>query len=242
MKNRTEMFDKYISTHFSSNVDFSDAKLCLEYTSFDVNIEKYLGIKSDLRILEIGFGTGYFVKYLIDKGHHNFDAIEISKEEYEFVRHNISENVLLVEDTGAFLRKHANAYDVVVLLDVLEHIPKTEVVDLLKDVRTSLKEHGKVFIRVPNAANPLNIQILFDDFTHETYFTGRSLKQVSLMAGYSTVEINAWTEVDASLVSKIANPFSKLLGKIIQLFMLTSRLYINTSNPMSRNISCVCIK
>jgi 2-polyprenyl-3-methyl-5-hydroxy-6-metoxy-1,4-benzoquinol methylase len=128
------------------------------------------------------------------------------------------------------------------MFDVLEHIPKTDIVDLLRDISRSLKAHGNLFIRVPNAANPFNSQILFDDFTHEVYFTGTSLRQVCSIAGYKNIAILPWLEEGTSWISKLTNRSAPIMKQFLYAFMGFSRLYFNPNNPMSRNIFCICSK
>ena len=53
----------------------------------------------DARILEIGFGRGDFLRFLIKNCYHNFLGVEIGPEQYEVVKKNITDKVILVEDT-----------------------------------------------------------------------------------------------------------------------------------------------
>lgn len=235
------MFENYLSTHFGYNTDLSNAKLVREYRSFEKNLGTYISHDSR-KILEIGFGTGYFIKYLLEKQCDNFDAIEISKDAHQFVYNNISSNVTLVEDTSIFLKSHIGAYDNIFMFDVLEHIPKIDIVDFLKDISRSLQDQGRLFIRVPNAGNPLNSQILYDDFTHEVNFTGASLKQVCSLAGFNKIVVSPWIEEDISWTSILTNKSAYVMRYLLYIIMGLFRVYFDPHNPLSRNLFCVCSK
>jgi len=63
--NRKYLFEKYISTHFEENSKLSNERINLEFCTFDRNFENILLNKKTKDILEIGFGTGFFIKYLL---------------------------------------------------------------------------------------------------------------------------------------------------------------------------------
>lgn len=76
------------------------------------------------------------------------------------------------------------------LLQVLEHIPKTDVVDFLKALRNSLCEDGGIIIEVPNISNNIvGVNFFFSDFTHEVAYTDMSLRYVLNMAGFTEINI-----------------------------------------------------
>lgn len=80
-------------------------------------------------------------------------------------------------------------YSVVTLLDVLEHVPVVEQVDLMRSVRDALTEGGRCILTVPNANSPLAARWRYGDFTHYTSFTEHSLRFVLLNAGFTSVDI-----------------------------------------------------
>src|SRR5438874_2150963 len=104
--NRTVLFKNYISNCHSDRVDFSKPKMREEFNYYDRNFKYFLPREKDRAILEIGFGTGYFLKYLIGNGYKNIIGIEQSKEEISYVKSNIFKNVYFVKNTNDFLVKH----------------------------------------------------------------------------------------------------------------------------------------
>ena len=68
-------------------------------------------------------------------------------------------------------------FNVVILNDVIEHILKVKMLELLKLVFNALKPGGKVFIKTENMGNPFNQKIRYGDFSRVTGFTENGLYQ-----------------------------------------------------------------
>ena len=124
------------------------------------------------------------------------------------------------------------SYDVVVLADVLEHLP--EPLSALKRVVTLQSEKTEFWISVPNIANiSIRIGLLFGIFnyqsagildqTHLHFYTRYSLRQMMQAAGLSEIEL-VTTPIPLTLVHSFfrVTYFGKLLclflAKVTQLF------------------------
>jgi hypothetical protein len=94
--------------------------------------------------------------------------------------------------------------------DLIEHIPKDNILPLLELIRKKLKTKGKLIVKTINCANPITgSSSRYLDFTHTTGFTEESLSQALNMAGFEKVTIypqNIW----------IFNPIINFLGKLGQ--------------------------
>ncbi len=234
-KYQIQVFGKYISSgHFEGNTNLSSMKIMKEFNGFDKNILPYLPEEKKAFILEIGFGTGIFLKYLLERGFSNFEGIEVGKEQFEFTRSNITNKVVLITDTLNFLDKKQNTYDVILMLDVLEHIPKQEVIEYLYQIKNSLKSNGKFIFRVPNGSNPFNVEILYDDFTHETVFSKKSIIQIAKIAGFSEVLVSGAVEEDISFHGKITNVIQRIIFLFLKLFIQLQRL--DCHSPLNKNL------
>jgi hypothetical protein len=71
--------------------------------------------------------------------------------------------------------------------DLLEHLTKPEVLQTFDDAAAALVPGGVFVGRVPNAVSPLGGHIRNGDFTHQTLFTARSIRQLAAAAGFDMV-------------------------------------------------------
>jgi SAM-dependent methyltransferase len=81
--------------------------------------------------------------------------------------------------------------DAAVATDFLEHLPRDAVPDALRVIRRSLKAGGVFIGRVPNAVSPFAGAIRHGDFTHQSWYTPSSIRQLTKVAGFTSVEVRA---------------------------------------------------
>lgn len=148
--------------------------------------KKFLPLNKNAKILDLGCGMGHFMYFLEKEGYRNFFGIDISKELIDFVEKNISKNVA-VADAFDFLRKE-ELFELIIMNDILEHIPKKRLLELLHLVFNSLDKDGIVFIKVPNMSNPFSLRTRYVTITHEIGFTERSLPEVLRMVGFQDIQ------------------------------------------------------
>jgi cyclopropane fatty-acyl-phospholipid synthase-like methyltransferase len=237
---RNDLFKNYITTQ--SNAELSDEKIKLENNTYDRNLRKLLPKNKEVKILEIGFGAGFFIRYLLSRGYENIYGIDLSEEETVFVKKNVYKNVECVESTENFLDKHNGEYDFIFMFDVLEHIPKDKIIDFLIKIKQALKSGAIFYARVPNASNPLNINMFGIDFTHEFIYTARSLSQINKIAEFSEVKILPCKEENISWHGKITNITQKIMIPLIKLMIGLCRSNLDPTSFYTKNIYCVCEK
>jgi SAM-dependent methyltransferase len=99
---------------------------------------------SSASILEIGCGTGHNLKMLGRFG--SLDACELDDEARELAAQRLGRPVResRLPDLSAF---EPASYDIIALLDVLEHVPEDEAA--LQAIRQLLKPGGKLLLTVP---------------------------------------------------------------------------------------------
>jgi 2-polyprenyl-3-methyl-5-hydroxy-6-metoxy-1,4-benzoquinol methylase len=142
-------------------------------------------------ILEVGPGFGAMLDLLCNQQNYtNVYGVDISPEVVDACNQVCPGSTELADDTTEFLSRHPQAYDLILMLHVLEHIPQPEILPLLQAVRQALKPGGKLVVEVPNMANPLTAPYhRHHDFTHQVGFTDQSLAFVLRTAGFSSVQI-----------------------------------------------------
>src|SRR4030042_2189784 len=145
-------------------------------------------------ILDLGCGTGHFLYYLKKMGYTSFTGIDLSSDNIEYCKNNITPNVELA-DAFEYLVKKKGIYSTISANALLEHIPKEKVIVFLKLIYSALRSGGVLLLTIPNMSNPFSIQMRYRDFTNECGFTEKSIYQVLYIAGFRDILINpSWIE------------------------------------------------
>jgi 2-polyprenyl-3-methyl-5-hydroxy-6-metoxy-1,4-benzoquinol methylase len=177
-----KIYDQYRSAGFRDSDDSSVAE----------GYAQLVHLFADQRqapLLDFGCGGGEFLAYLRSVGFQQLHGIDRSGQQVDRCRARGLSNVELVMDSATWLQRHVGEFHTVVLNDVLEHIPKPDVLPTLEALRATLRSGGQLIIKVPNAANAYGLVARYLDFTHEVAFTEHSLKQVLVAAGFAGVDV-----------------------------------------------------
>lgn len=108
------------------------------------------------RVLDLGFGRGEAIKYCLDHGAKHVDGVDFSESALDLAAYTLRDisperYQLRQKDIHAFLNEDARprSYTHVLMLDVIEHIPRTEVGLLLPFILQSLVPGGVLVIHTP---------------------------------------------------------------------------------------------
>jgi len=140
--------------------------------------------------LDIGCGPGKFLYYLRKQGFSNIQGVDLSPENVQVSQ----ERGLDVKcgDALSFLNeavKNGNRFGLINLQDVIEHLSKPDLVDLLILVTKALEPGGILLIKTGNASSLVASAGRYIDFTHELMFTEESLRQILLTVGFKEPKI-----------------------------------------------------
>ena len=184
--NSNEIIDQYYETFYKDLQNWRDYEL----TSKGYGEWYYDLLPDDKqnKVLDIGCGDGKFLFFLQQKGYKNIEGLEISPQQAEQAKKHINCPIHIVEKSNLFLEKFIKEYHMITMNDVLEHIPKKEIVKFLKAVYDAIIPGGIAVVNVPQISGFTSMFCRYNDFTHETIFTEMSLKQVLLSAGFSDVK------------------------------------------------------
>lgn len=146
---------------------------------------KYLPQDKTAPILEIGCGQGRFLKVLKDLGYQAIYGIDCSKDQIAYGETKLGlEGYLEQIDACEFLLQSSpDQYEVILLLDVLEHMPLEVSIKVLQLCHRALRPGGRLLVQVPNGLAPLSPQ-MYGDVTHHRSYTVYSMRQSFLLAGY----------------------------------------------------------
>lgn len=175
---RERLYSAYASTHAGVGDGRSTAFV------FRRDIAPLLPERRDLHLLDIGCGQGHLVHAVRQAGYTHVRGVDISSEQVAIAHSAGLQAHVEQGDFREVLRRVEGTLDVVLATDVLEHLTRNEVVATMDLIRTSLKPTGMVVARVPNAGSPFGGLIRYGDLTHESWFTERSLRQLTLATGF----------------------------------------------------------
>lgn len=139
----------------------------------------------DKKILDIGCSYGWFEKF-VSKDAKEIVSIDLNEKDLETAKLEVDEkNVKFEKGSALDLNKFEKDYfDIVVMFDVIEHIPKGTEKKAIDEIKKVLKKNGKLLISTP--AN--NFSNFFDPawyFGHRHY----SKKQMQEIFENSEFEI-----------------------------------------------------
>jgi 2-polyprenyl-3-methyl-5-hydroxy-6-metoxy-1,4-benzoquinol methylase len=138
-------------------------------------------------VVDIGCGQGGLVRLLLADGY-DASGIDVSPEQVAMA-HAAGLDLVREGDYHEILEERPGQLGAVVATDLLEHLTKHEVLETFDCVATALMAEGVFIARVPNAGSPFGGRIRYGDFTHESSYTARSVRQLAAAGGFGSVAV-----------------------------------------------------
>jgi len=171
------------------------------------------------RLVDIGIGHGYLIRYLLEKGYKHVGGIDNCEELVKNAQVYFGKQVefLVVADAIDFLLGHPDEFDGIFLIDVIEHFTLENVFKLFKAALGALKHEGRIIIRTPNMANILGVYSRYMDLTHSSGFTDSSLVELLEVSGFIESKIHLpfkYKSIKRALAEKLNCLLHKLVYKL----------------------------
>lgn len=185
---RAAFFSKYMSTHWDfAEKDTHESKAI--YTSiYNKQIKPHLPESKNATILDIACGTGTLLRYIQELGYENSSGIDLGDQQLKIAQERGVRNVV----KGNFfdvLSAEGGQFDCIIASQVIEHLYKSEALSAMELISRRLVPGGRALVMTPNVATLGGITSAFGDFTHELFFTSRSLMQLMRVSGFSNVQV-----------------------------------------------------
>ena len=158
---------------------------------YDEEFTKLTTSTPSMSVLEIGCGTGLFLRYLNTKGYTEIVGIDID-ENLSSSLENIKNTEIYLDDVLSILESKLNnrKFDRIVMLDVAEHMQLDVLVKLLKLLnKNHINKKGRLLLRVPNIESPWGLKMFFGTFDHIIPFSKGRMFELGKMAGWSCLRV-----------------------------------------------------
>lgn len=202
-----------------------------EYYAYLVNILNKIKNLAPSSVLDVGCGDG---KMLYELAHHSsikdLHGIDLSERAIYFAKAFNYGNRCIFEsrDIGSVV----STYDIVTVVEVMEHIPDTEIKDVVNNIFKCVKPGGRVVVSVPS----VNFPVAKKHYRH--------YDEQLLIRQFSCFELESMEYVVRQnfLYVLLVKLFGKLSGFIkirALMFKFAHRFIFEASKETGRHIICV---
>ena len=137
-------------------------------------------IPEENRVLDVGAGYCYFINNI--KASEKY-ALDSDPEVLNYANDGVEKVVCSVKSTEF----EDNFFDIIFSSNLLEHLTTDDILLTLNELNRITKEDGKLVIISPNFK--YCFRIYFDDFTHKSIITDKSLNDMIQVAGFKVEKI-----------------------------------------------------
>ncbi len=142
------------------------------------------------RILEVGPGHGELLDLLKDLPHLSLKAFEVC-EPFAKVLEERGYEVTTGKKLPEYLGELGpSSVDLLVMIDVLEHIPREEAFHILEGLRKVLSPGGKILLQTPNVSGLFGYSTFAADPTHCFPLNEVSLRTLLEAAGFEDIQLS----------------------------------------------------
>jgi 2-polyprenyl-3-methyl-5-hydroxy-6-metoxy-1,4-benzoquinol methylase len=201
------------------------------------------------RILDIGCGQGLLVYALRAFGFNTVQGVDLSEQQISVAReHGLPCRAVDEEYISHLAKTTPETFDLIFMMDVLEHLGKTEQLRMLASASALLAPGGRLILSVPNANASFGLRWRHIDWTHEMAFTEHSLEFVLLNSHLKDVKFFPYEFILRPRLPFVLRPavFPWLLQKFFRAFRrLEAVAEMGTQGwdvPLSLNLLVQCEK
>jgi 2-polyprenyl-3-methyl-5-hydroxy-6-metoxy-1,4-benzoquinol methylase len=179
-----------------------------------------LPAQKDAPILDLGFGSGWFIAACLKLGYSNISGADFLIANKDHVRMWQPNSVTLHEieqDIGSFLADRPQQYAFIHMSHVIEHIPKYSLLWVVDALYRALKPGGTLCLRTPNMEGPAANSSYYVTLAHEYGFSGSNLHSLLDICGFDDIKFHSVPKRNPTLKQRV--------GRLVrQPFLLGNRV------------------
>ncbi len=154
------------------------------------DLNEYLPDDRNSCILELGAGMGLCIFALRELGYRNVLGIDSDPSQVDAaIRRGLPVELVPVSETLNWLYRKDKSFDFSYAIDVLEHIPRNDIINVVRAIYDSLKAGSYFVCRVPNCNSIVGMRQRYIDWTHQESFSPESLDFVLYNSGFRSISI-----------------------------------------------------
>lgn len=149
-------------------------------------IRQHFPADRQARVLDLGCGHGTLLACARHLGYQNLTGVDGSAEQVALA-HRLGRPDVRCQDIFDFVAQAHEVFDVVCLMDVLEHLTRPELLRFMSDLPRIMAPGARLLVHVPNAEGLHGMRIRYGDLTHEIAFTAQSMHQLLTACGFDQI-------------------------------------------------------
>jgi 2-polyprenyl-3-methyl-5-hydroxy-6-metoxy-1,4-benzoquinol methylase len=221
MENYREIFYKQYTKHTQSQNQSPEQYSLTEWgKATKWYIKNFLPNDKNALILDLGCGTGTFLKVLESLGYKNIIGVDLSTSQIEIARKECNFAKVYCQNIFEYFDKTENKFDLITGFDFIEHLNKNEILLLLNILTKVLKSDGRVIFQTPNPDSPFGMGYRYGDFTHELGVSPLALKSLANIYNFRNFEVRECGPYPHGFVSVIRYFCWKIIKIFIDIFNL----------------------
>lgn len=233
MDTRARQIERYHTTTGRPSIQDPRVRR-LVWRSFGRTVGPWLPADHSVRILDAACGEGALLAFLRDRGYRTLEGFDLSPQCVEEC-HRLGLDFVKRFDLLDLERWPGEKYDVIFLMDIVEHLPKERAAGILEVAHRKLAPGGCLVIQTPNLGSLMGPYHRYCDLTHELGLTEKSVRDLLALAGFERdrVEVRpAWNA--ATPLGRAREVYLRILHRLIFLAEDSSRPRIPTKNLLVR--------
>ena len=147
---------------------------------------RWLPSAPEAAILDVGCGGGQMLQTMQRLGFSAVQGVDLSEQQVQRAREaglNVRQG-----DALAALRENSGRWDLILAIDILEHLQKGEALEFLIAAHAALKPGGRLILQMPNPDARAGMKVRYGDLTHEIALGPDCAQRLLELFGYGQIE------------------------------------------------------
>lgn len=154
------------------------------------------------KAIDIGCGPGYFARELSNRGWRT-TCIDTDRKNVELAK-NVADEIYLGDGLRILSKLPASQYDLILSLEIIEHMPKKYGENLLVEIVRVLKPYGRLIISTPNKLSLEGIR---------GYYWGEKIRRKRKWNAWDATHIHIYSSLEIlQLVKSRGLSIHKIIG------------------------------